>query len=287
MGCSYGIYVVALTTYQSLVNPEEILGLAFAYITLGALACLFTVVPLADWCLARNHMTAFLAIPLFTASLCVFLSFRLPSLSSLPSSPQMAESWGTWGELYRDTPFWRTVTSCALFGLCDASIVYLPSLALSMKLVPSSFVVANGMGALAMRIFGRGLFNRYPRYIFAGPSLLVMAVFLCLTTTAAGNLWLFGCGLFYGVGMGYGFPAHLALAGDLAPARLRAKSSALVHFCYDASWLILPVLVGFGTPHMGEMGVFRLLGLFSVASGVGVTAMWTLYAKSLGKMPTP
>ncbi|MDR1378316.1 MAG: MFS transporter [Synergistaceae bacterium] len=282
MGCGYGIFVVALTTYQSLVIPEETRGLAFVYITLGALACLFTVVPLTDWCLTQNHTTAFLAIPLFTASLCVALSFRLP-LS--PSQATIgAGKWGTWGELYRDTPFWRTSISCALFGLCDASIVYLPSLALSMKLVPSSFVIANGLGALAARILGRGFFNRHPRYIFAGPSLLVMAIFLCLVTTAASNLWLFGCGLFYGVGMGYGFPAHLALAGDLAPARLRAKSSSLVHFCYDASWLVLPVLIGFGTPYVGEMGVFRFLGLFDVVSGVGVTVMWALYAKSLAPL---
>jgi hypothetical protein len=252
------------------------------YITLGALACLFTVVPLADWCLAQDHIAVFLTIPLFMASLCVILSFRLPSFSS-SSLPQTAINWGTWGDLYRDTPFWRTAASCALFGLCDASIVYLPSLALSMKLVPSSFVVANGLGALTIRILGRGFFNRYPRYVFAGPSLLVMAIFLYLTTAATSNLWLFGCGFCYGVGMGYGFPAHLALAGDLAAAPLRAKSSSLVHFCYDASWLLLPVLVGFGTPHMGEMGVFRLLGLFGIASGVGVTIMWTLYARSSAK----
>ncbi|MDR2137750.1 MAG: MFS transporter, partial [Synergistaceae bacterium] len=281
MGCSYGIFVVALTTYQSLVIPEEIRGLAFVYITLGALACLFTVVPLADWCLVRNHTITFLTIPLFMASLCVVLSFRLPSFS--PQTDVSAKGWGTWGELYRDTPFWRIVTSCALFGLCDASIVYLPSLALSMKLVPSSFIVANGLGALTMRILGRGFFNRYPRYVFAGPSLLVMAVFLCLTTAATSNLWLSGCGFFYGLGMGYGFPAHLALTGDLAPARLRAKSSSLVHFCYDASWLVLPVIVGFGTPCMGEMEVFRLLGLFGIASGVGVTVMWALYTKSLAR----
>jgi MFS family permease len=121
--------------------------------------------------------------------------------------------------------------SCALFGLCDASIVYLPTLALAMGLVPSSFVVANGLGALVIRIWGREFFNRYPRYVFAGPSLVVMAFFLYMSATAANNLWLFICGFFYGMGMGYGYPAHLALIGDLAPTRLRAKSSALVYFC--------------------------------------------------------
>ncbi|MDR1978726.1 MAG: MFS transporter [Synergistaceae bacterium] len=278
MGCAFGVFVVALTTYQSLVIPEEIRGLAFALITLGSLACLFTVVPFADWLLARGRTSLFLGIPVFMAGFCVVLSFRLPPLSGGPSAAP--EKWGTWSELYRDTPSWRMVTSCVLFGLCDASIVYLPTLALAMGLVPSAFVVANGLGALAIRIWGREFFNRYPRYVFAGPSLLVMAFFLYLTTVATSNLWLFICGFLYGVGMGYGYPAHLALIGDLAPARLRAKSSSLVHFCYDVSWFILPVYVGFASPTIGEIGAFKLLALFNIASGVGITMMWMRYAKN-------
>jgi MFS family permease len=278
MGCAYGIFVVALTTYQSLVIPEEIRGLAFALITLGSMACLFTVVPFADWLLAQGHTSFFLAVPVFTAGLCVVLSFRLPPLSR--ASSILSGEWGTWSELYRDTPVWRMGTSSTLFGLCDASIVYLPALALAMGLVPSAFVVANGLGALTIRIWGRDFFNRYPRYIFAGPSLLVMAIFLYLSAVAANNFWLFVCGFFYGIGMGYGYPAHLALIGDLAPARLRAKSSAVVYFCYDVSWFALPVYVGFATPVIGEVWAFKLLAFFSVISGAGVTAMWVSYPKN-------
>jgi MFS family permease len=278
MGCAYGVFVVALATYQSLAIPEEIRGLAFALVTLGSMACLFTVVPLADWLLAQGRGSLFLAVPVFMAGLCALLSFRLPPLSRAPGT--LSEEWGTWSELRQNTPVWRMATSCALFGLCDASIIYLPTLALAMGLIPSSFVVANGLGALVIRIWGREFFNRYPRYVFAGPSLLVMAFFLYLSAVAANNLWLFVCGFFYGVGMGYGYPAHLALIGDLAPARLRAKSSALVYLCYDASWFVLPVYVGFATPVIGEIWAFKLLALFSVASGIGVTAMWVRYSKS-------
>lgn len=280
MGCAFGVFVVALTTYQSLVIPEEIRGLAFALITLGALACLFTVVPLADRLLSQNHPIPFLAIPVVMAGLCILLSCCLPPLSSRLKAEGVPE-WGTWKDLYEETPFWRTVTSCTLFGLCDASIVYLPALALAMGLVPTSFVVGNGLGALAMRTLGRDFFNRHPRYVFAGPSLFVMAVFLWMTTMARDNTWLFVFGVLYGTGMGYGFPAHLALTGDLAGARLRAKMSALVHFCYDSSWFVLPVYVGFVTPHIGEMGAFRVLSVICIAAGIGVTLMWRSYSKSL------
>jgi MFS family permease len=279
MGCTYGVFVVALTTYQSLAISEETRGGSFALITLGSLGCLFTVVPFADWLLTNGHTLPFLAVPVFMAGLCVLLSFRLPLLAKDANDLSEAGTWGTWGELFRDTPAGRMAASCFLFGLCDASIVYLPALALAMGLVPSSFMVANGLGALATRIWGRNFFNRRPRYVFAGPSLVVMASFLYLSTLAANNLWFFICGFFNGVGMGYGYPAHLTLIGDLAPSRLRAKSSALVYFCCDASWFVLPVYVGFATPAIGEIWAFKLLALFSVVSGVGVTAMWTLYAK--------
>ncbi|MDR2523419.1 MAG: MFS transporter [Synergistaceae bacterium] len=279
MGCAYGVFVVALTTYQSLVIPEEIRGLAFAFITLGALSCLFTVVPLADWLLAQGHDKAFLALPVGAALLCAVLAFRLPPVTSDAGE----QSWGTWGEFCRNSPYWRIAASCVFFGLCDASIVYIPALVLSMGLAPSSFVVANGLGALAMRTLARGFFNRHPRYVFAGPSLLIMAVFLYLTPLAEDNLELFAYGFFYGVGMGYGFPAHLALIGDLAPARLRAKSSTLVYFCYDVSFFLLPVIMGFVAPMLGKTGAFQLLGLLCIASGVGVTAMWALFAKASGR----
>jgi MFS family permease len=282
MGCGYGVFVVALTTYQSLVIPEETRGRAFAFITLGSLSCLFTVVPLADWLLANNHLTAFLLLPVFTAALCLVLSFRLPPLpANWNDAPDALKKWGTWSDLRDETPFARTAISCVLFGLCDAAIVYLPALAVAMELAPSAFVVANGLGALTIRILGYNFFNRYPRYLFAGPSLLVMAFFLYLTTLSTSNSHLFLCGFCNGVGMGYGYPAHLALVGDLAPLRLRAKMSSLVYFCYDASWFALPVAVGFATPRMGEIGAFKFLGLLCVASGLGVTAMWARYAKKL------
>lgn len=280
MGCAFGIFVVALTTYQALAVPDEKRGSFFALITVGSLACLFTVIPLADWFLAKRLTSLFLVIPLVMSSLCLLLSFSLPQLPGDIDFKQVS-AWGTWGELYRRTPLWRTVISCVLFSLCDASIVSLPTLALAMGLVPSSFIVANGLGALLVRVWGRNFFNRYPRYYFAGPALITMAFFLYLTTWVTDNLTLWICGFLYGIGMGYGYPAHLALIGDLAPVNLRAKMSSLVHFCNDISWFLLPVYVGFFTPFAGERGAFRFLAVFCLFCGLGVSMMWYQYAKKL------
>ena len=113
MGCGFGIFVVALTAYQALVIPEEVRGLAFALITLGALSCLFTVVPLADWLLAHSYLNLFLTVPLVMSVLCIVLAWRLPPLSKRLQDMGVRH-WGTWGDLYRETPFWRIVASCFL-----------------------------------------------------------------------------------------------------------------------------------------------------------------------------
>ncbi|MDR1732038.1 MAG: MFS transporter [Synergistaceae bacterium] len=278
MGLGFGVFVVALMTCQSLLIPGEVRGGTFAVITLGSLSCLFTVLPLADWFLSRGEAGLFLAIPVVTSALCLIFSWRFPAVSG---TLRVAGKWGTWGDLYREIPVWRTILTCLFFGLCDAAIVCIPSLALSMGLIPSFFAVANGLGALVMRTMGRDFFNRHPRYLFIGPSLFVMALFLYLTTEAVNNVWLFACGFFNGMGMGYGFPALLALIGDLAPERLRAKMSSLVYFCYDVSWFVLPVYIGFATPLVGEMGAFRSLAALCLTAGVGVALMWRSGSKAI------
>jgi MFS family permease len=280
MGCSFGTFIVALTTYQSLVVPEESRGVAFAYISIGSLGCLLTVVPLADFLLANSYENLFLSLPVIAAIICITLSIKLPQLPENVKKTAESQEWGTWKELYQNTPFWRIVTSNALFNLCDAANIYLPALAVAMGLVPSSFAISTGIGAFTARTFGRKVFTVFPRYALAGPSLFTMALSLYLSTYATDNTQFFLCGLLFGVGMGYGYPAQLSLIGDLAPAKLRAKLSSLVHFCIDTGWFIIPLYMGFVIPHIGEVGAFKALSIICMISGIFVTVMWRQYEKS-------
>jgi MFS family permease len=187
------------------------------------------------------------------------------------------QAWGTWEELYKDTPFWRIVISNALFNLCDAANIYLPAFAIAMGLVPSSFSIAIGIGALTVRTLGKKVFTIFPRYALAGPSLFTMALSLILSSYATNNALFFLCGLLFGVGMGYGYPAQLSLIGDLAPAKLRAKLSSLVHFCIDISWFIIPIYMGFAIPHIGEVGAIKALSIICMISGILLAVMWSRY----------
>ena len=281
MGCSFGIFVVALTTYQSLVIPEESRGVAFAYISIGSLGCLVTVVPLADLLLSHSFEKLYLSLPIIAAALCIVLSIKLPPLPENVKKATENQEWGTWNELYNDTPFWRIVISNALFNLCDAANIYLPAFAVAMGLVPSSFSVAIGIGAFTVRTLGRKVFTIFPRYALAGPSLFTMALSLILSSYAKNNALFFLCGLLFGAGMGYGYPAQLSLIGDLAPAKLRAKLSSLVHFCIDISWFIIPLYMGYAIPYIGEIGAIKLLSIICMISGVLVTVMWQRYEKSI------
>jgi MFS family permease len=280
MGCSFGIFIVALTTYQSLIIPEERRGVVFAYISIGSLGCLVTVVPLSDFLLSHSYENLFLSLPIIAAVSCMILAIKLPQLPENVKKTAENQEWGTWKELYQNTPFWRIVTSNALFNLCDAANIYLPALAVAMGLLPTSFAISTGIGAFTARTLGSRIFAIFPRYSLAGPSLFTMALSLILSTYATNNALFFLCGLLFGVGMGYGYPAQLSLIGDLAPAKLRAKLSSLVHFCIDTGWFIIPLYMGFITPHIGEVGAFKVLSIICMISGIFVTAMWRQYEKS-------
>ena len=281
MGCSFGTFVVALTTYQSLIIPEESRGVAFAYISIGSLGCLATVVPLADLLLLYSYEKLYLLLPVIAALICIFLSLKLPPLPENVLKTPENRVWGTWKELYEDTPFWRIVASNALFSLCDAANIYLPTFAIAMGLIPSSFSIATVIGAFTARTLGRKVFTIFPRYALAGPSLFFMALSLFLSARVASNTLFFTCGLLFGVGMGYGYPVQLSLIGDLAPAKLRAKLSSLVHFCIDISWFIIPLYMGFAIPHIGEVGAIKALSIICMVFGILVSIMWRKYAKAL------
>lgn len=273
MGLFFSVFVVAMTAYQALSVPEELRGASFALVTIGSVFPLFTVVPFSDFLLRRGASTIFLAMPPVAALLCARLSIRLKPVV-LPTDGEGRRAWGTYGELFRTTPAVRMLLSCLLFGLCDASIVYISSFAMGKGLVPSAFMIPNAVGATLIRFFGRDLFNRLPRTLLAGPSFALMAVCLVVTSYATSNTVLAVCGLIYGMGMGYAYPAHLSFTGDLVPIRLRAKAASLVFFSMDFSWFLLPLYMGFAGESAGVVHAFRWFALFCVAASLFVTWMW-------------
>ncbi len=274
MGLGFSVFMVALTTYQALAVEEAKRGLAFALVAIGSIVPMFTVVPLTDFLIRNNLGRIYLLIPVAASALAFMLALRLRTERASVSGDISSMEWGSYRDLFRETPAWKMLCSCFFFGLCDSSIVFIGSLLLERSLVPSWFVFAMAGGALFVRTAGRNLFNRYPRTVFAGPSFVLMAACLIWLSFVGSRTGMLLSGFFYGIGVGYSYPAHLALTADLAPARLRAKASALVHFSMDLSWFLLPLYMGFGSTILGTLTAFRLFALFCLVTAVAVTAMW-------------
>ena len=275
MGFAYSIFMVALTTYQALAIEESKRGLGFSLVSVGSLIPMFTVVPLTDYLVRSGLDQYFMLLPLAAAALSFSLAVRLhPAVSHESTGQGKPMEWGTYADLFRESPAGKIIFSCFFFGLCDASIVFIGTMLMEKSLVPSWFLFSLGVGALFVRTAGRNIFNRYQRTVFAGPSFLVMALCLLGLSFARTSLGLVLWGFFYGMGMGYGYPAHLALTADLAAPRLRAKASALVHFSMDLSWFILPLYMGFGCTLFGTQQAFRLFAIICIITAGMTTVMW-------------
>ncbi|MGI6783661.1 MAG: MFS transporter [Aminivibrio sp.] len=275
MGAAYSVFLVALTTYQALVIEESKRGLGFVLISLGCLVPMFTVVPLTDYLIRSGLERFYMLLPVMAAALSFFLALKLKPAACLKSfSGAEGMEWGTYKDLFRETPAGKIIFSCFFFSLCDASIVFIGIVIMEKNLVPSWFIFSLSVGALLIRTLGRHIFNRYRRTVFAGPSFLLMGLCLMGLSFASTPAGLVFWGVFYGLGMGFGYPAHLAFTGDLAPPGLRAKASALVHFSLDLSWFVLPVYMGFGCTLLGTIAAFRVFAALCIVTAVITTIMW-------------
>ena len=103
------------------------------------------------------------------------------------------------------------------------------------------------------------LMDLLPRNRLAALSLSVTAFASVAVTFVNSNTWMIFWGVVYGIGMGYGFPLHLALIGDMVPARLRPKATSLVWFLIAGCYFVSPVLTGFIARYLNFAWAFRLI----------------------------
>lgn len=274
MGAAYSIFMVALTTFQALAMDESKRGLGFVLISLGCLVPMFTVVPLTDFLVRYRLDQYFMMVPMAAAALSFSLALRLDPVNPRRSPLEGPMEWGSYKDLFRESPAGKILFACFFFGLCDASIVFIGPVLMEKNLVPSWFIFSLAAGALFTRTAGRHIFNRYCRTVFSGPSFLIMSLCLLGLSFSASSFELVLWGFLYGMGMGYGYPAHLALTADLAAPRLRAKASALVHFSMDLSWFILPLYMGYGCAFFGTLRAFRIFVALCIVTALMTTIMW-------------
>jgi len=267
-GLDFGLFLVALTTYQTFVIPEEVRGSAFALITVGSIFPFIVVLPTGDFLLHRNMEWLYIWLAPLMALVCAAVSLTLRPAKK--SSRLEEEPWGSWRDLLSLRSVQGYLVSAILYGLTDAAIISITSLAMEKGLPPSAFMVPFAWGALLIRLLGFKILDVIPKGILASLVIAVNAFGLIGAALASSNL-LFGVsGLIYGVGVGIGFPLYLALVGEVTPRRFRPKATALAWFLLDGCYFATPIIFGYLSAFIGASWAFRLLPILLLLSSVPV-----------------
>lgn len=240
-GLSSSLFIVCLTVYQTLIVPEQARGSSFVLVTVGSIAPLISIVPIAEWLLRVGKTDLYVWLPIIPAFLCLFIAITF-NLSD--ETIKMRSDWGSYKEVFACPALRVLFLSVILFSLTDAVIVSFAGLALEKKLLASSFISSQALTAILTRLFGFRLMDIIPRSRFAALSFTMTGGSIIAITFAKSNAAFMIWGAIYGFAMGYGFPLHLALIGDIVSERLRPKVTSLVWFFMSVSYFILPIIIG-------------------------------------------
>lgn len=272
-GVSSSLYLVSLTTYQVIAVPDEIRGSSFALVSAGCIAPMVTALPLADWLLQNGHSTPYIwlgpVISLFSLILVTFFK------GDISFEKREKKDWGRYSDLLKLSSLRALFVSIIFFSFTDACILSVAGLAMEKGLVPSFFISANAALSVFIRLFLFRHLDRFPRMKLAAPMFALTSAGLFLSTFAGNNMVFMLCGLLFGLGMGYGFPMHLALAGDVAPPELRPKVTSMVWFLMALSFFICPIIIGYLSAISDYRTAFRILaGLVCLISPLVHIYLW-------------
>lgn len=276
-GLASSLFLVALTTYQTLAVPEEVRGSSFTLVTAGTIAPLVTVVPLAEWLLKTGRPGMYIWLPVLPSLLCLLIAL---SLRRSDGNFNTRRDWGTYREVFGDKNLRILFFSVVLFAMTDAAIVSFAGLALEKGLLASAFISAQAFTAVMIRLFGFRLMDVMPRNRLAALSFSITAGCLFGTTFVGSNAAFVLWGVFFGVGMGYGFPMHLSLIGDAVPDRLRPKATSMVWFLMAGCFFLSPVITGYLARWFSFTAAYRvLMGCILIAAPF----MHRMFMKHFGK----
>ncbi|GAB6280842.1 MAG: MFS transporter [Thermovirga sp.] len=276
-GFSSSLFVVGLTTYQTLTVPEEVRGSSFTLASAGTIAPLIAILPIAEWMLRHGHSFLYIWSPLLPALLCYAVAFHLPPARDFEL---MKGNWGTYSDIFKIPASRTLLKSVILFAMTDAVILSMGGLALEKGVMASSFISSQALTGLMIRVFGFRAMDRLPRSRIAALTFGVTAASSIAITFVNSNTGMILWGVAYGIAMGYGFPMHLSLIGDADPERLRPKATSLVWFFMAGCYFVSPVLTGFLARWLSFAWSFRIIcGTILLAAPF----MYRQFQKTLGK----
>ncbi|HOO63613.1 MAG TPA: MFS transporter [Synergistaceae bacterium] len=259
MGIASSLFIVSITTFQALEISDEKRGSAFTFVSAGSIAPLLLMVPLAEWMLLQGYIQLYIWFPPAVALACVLLVLTVEPPRDYHSTKH---SWGTYRGLFV-LPEARTVfLATSLFAFTDAAMVSLAALAMAKSLSATLFISANALTSIVARLFFPSFLDRIPRIPASPVAIALTSGALIIATYTDHPLTFCLGGILFGLGMGFGFPLHLALTADLTPPKLRAKATSMGWFFMSCSFSLCPILLGYLAKAFGIVLAYR--SLFSI-----------------------
>lgn len=248
LGVGAALFQIGLATFQAVAFEKNERGSAFSLISVGGLSPMMTAVPLADWLLHRGFSNLYIFLPLLISLGAALIAPAIPGLREAGIAPTNRQKTGNtlhgviacWNQ-----PFFKlSLLSMCLFTMMDASSAFMSPMTNSFGLMASYFLSSNAAIGVCCRFFGARLLDRFPRWTLSVPILLLMSSALFFATVGPTGRSLIMLGLFFGVGMGFGFPLNLALVSDSVTHELQPYAVSISWFVMGLNFALMPMLLG-------------------------------------------
>ncbi len=259
-GASFSFFGVALTAYQSEAVTGEDRGAGFSVVTAVAGLPYLLVVPFCELLVERGFLKTYLLVPVLLALVTCAGSFYLPQVEN-PAAREKAR--GSFRPVLDNPQVWMLLFSITLFCSVDACLLSIAGLGRERGITVSGFLAATAVTSVLVRFFGRSLVDRLPRVRTAWACGVIAAVFMAVAALPAvrGGLPFVACGALYGIFIGLGYPALLALIADVVPPEQRSRVTSLFWFFMGLAYMGMPVVIGTLAAVLRYWGAFLLVNL--------------------------
>ena len=301
MGLASSLYKIGFSTYQALAFREGERGRAYSLIMAGELLPLMTIAPVADALIKAGRLDLYILVPVAMSALSAVAAALIPGISSSfagahtmrppdVADSQRVEAGARFAPLRRaddsdcrpNNPFagmgqclgLRTfrlaLLSTFLFSMTDAAASFMSSMTAHYGLMASLFLSSNALVGVCVRLFLSRALDRFPRRILAAGTILLTAGSLFLASVNPNEASLVLLGLVFGVGMGFGFPLHLALVADSVPHSRQAQASAMMWFTIGINFSAVPLLMGWFESRFGPVLILRGFAMLALLGAMAL-----------------
>ncbi|WP_024821463.1 MFS transporter [Aminobacterium mobile] len=261
LGFGFTLQGVSMIAYQMVLVPKQTRGRDIALISLGYVLPSLILAPCLEWILLKGYPHVYSLTLVVVVLGGLLLSLRFRGELEHPSLCKEEKGAASYKEIFTMRPILAFMAVMFVFSLVDAMQITFVSLAYERHLVATAFFLPVAVTSLAIRTLGGSLLNRFPRRLLAGATTFVTAIGILGTSFASSSWQLVFLGIFFGIGMGIGFPAMTCLVGDLGDDRTRTKLAAIYGLLYSGTFFIVPAIISSIAAYLNYTIAYRLVSI--------------------------